>query len=89
MPALKTKPDKAIDLSDIPEILTWSKAQRGKFYKPVKQSVTMRLDRDVVAWFKTQGLGYQTRINQILRDHITHQPRRQTKGKPGGAASRV
>jgi uncharacterized protein (DUF4415 family) len=39
----------------------------ARFYRPVKQPVTLRLDADVVAWFKKQGRGYQTRINRALR----------------------
>jgi uncharacterized protein (DUF4415 family) len=38
-----------------------------KMYKPIKKPVTLRLDADVLAWFKTQGRGYQTRINGALR----------------------
>jgi uncharacterized protein (DUF4415 family) len=37
-------------------------------YKPIKKSVTLRLDADVLAWFKREGRGYQTRINRALRD---------------------
>ena len=37
------------------------------YYKPLKKSVTLRLDADIVAWFKKQGLRYQTRINRALR----------------------
>ncbi|MCR5536773.1 MAG: BrnA antitoxin family protein [Succinivibrio sp.] len=40
-----------------------------EFYRPVKRSVHLRLDADVLAWFKAQGKGYQTRINKILRDY--------------------
>ncbi len=36
-------------------------------YRPLKKSVTVRLDADVLAWFKKPGRGYQTRINQVLR----------------------
>jgi uncharacterized protein (DUF4415 family) len=43
-------------------------ADLAKFYRPVKQPVTLRLDADVVAWFKRQGRGYQTRINRALRE---------------------
>jgi uncharacterized protein (DUF4415 family) len=39
----------------------------AQFYRPLKQPVTLRLDADVVAWFKKQGRGYQTRINRALR----------------------
>ena len=64
-----TVPDDQLDLSDIPEITDWSKAVRhGQFYRPVKQQTSVRLDADVLAWLKAQGKGYQTRMNEILRD---------------------
>jgi uncharacterized protein (DUF4415 family) len=37
------------------------------YYKPLKKAVTLRLDADIVAWFKKQGPRYQTRINRALR----------------------
>ena len=40
---------------------------------PMKQIVTIRLDVDTLAWFKSAGPGYQTRINQLLRDHMEAQ----------------
>lgn len=64
--------DEEIDTSDIPEILDWSGAKRGLLYRPVKQQITLRLDADVVAWFKASapgGRGYQTRINRVLREY--------------------
>jgi uncharacterized protein (DUF4415 family) len=39
----------------------------GKFYRPKKASVTIRIDADVLAWLKASGGGYQTRINEYLR----------------------
>jgi uncharacterized protein (DUF4415 family) len=42
-------------------------AEMGEFYRPIKRPVTLRLDADVVAWFKADGRGYQTRINRALR----------------------
>ncbi len=66
--ALKRMKDTEIDLTDIPEMRDWSAAVVGKFYRPVKKSLTMRLDADVLAWLKAQGKGYQTRINRLLRD---------------------
>ena len=39
----------------------------AQFYKPIKKPVTLRLDADVLAWFKKKGRGYQTRINRALR----------------------
>ena len=64
--------DEEIDTSDIPEILDWSGAKRGLLYRPVKQQITLRLDADVVAWFKANapgGRGYQTQINRVLREY--------------------
>jgi uncharacterized protein (DUF4415 family) len=43
-------------------------ADLAKYYRPVKQPVTLRLDADIVAWFKRKGRGYQTRINRALRE---------------------
>lgn len=37
-------------------------------YKPVKKQTTIRLDADVIQWLKSQGKGYQTRLNKILRE---------------------
>lgn len=62
-------PGAAIDTSDIPEVTDWTGARRGVFYRPIKQQLTLRLDADVVAWFKRQGGGYQTRINRALREY--------------------
>lgn len=38
-----------------------------EFYKPIKKPVTLRLDADVLAWFRRDGRRYQTRINSALR----------------------
>lgn len=59
--------DNDIDTSDIPEVRDWSKAVVGKFYRPLKEPITLRLDADVLAWLKSSGPGYQTRINTLLR----------------------
>lgn len=76
---LRNMPDDEIDTSDAPEILDWSGAVRGMFYRPVKQQITMRLDADVVAWFKEHagenGRGYQTEINKALREHVVRTER--------------
>ena len=74
--ALAAMKDEDIDLSDIPEQLDWSGATRGRFYKPVKQQLTLRLDADLVHWFKKNGSGYQTRINTALRDYVKKQGRK-------------
>jgi uncharacterized protein (DUF4415 family) len=64
---LAAMPDEEIDTSDIPEITDWSNAVVGRFYRPVKEPVTIRLDADVLDWLKQGGKGYQTRVNKILR----------------------
>lgn len=69
---LAQRPDREIDLSDIPEIRQFpSEAVIGQFYRPKKQSVTLRLDADVLAWLKASGEGYQTRVNTYLRQLMT------------------
>lgn len=65
-----------IDLSDLPEVRDWTGAAVGKFYRPIKKPLTLRLDADVLAWLKSQGKGYQTRINEILRAAMSNQARR-------------
>jgi uncharacterized protein (DUF4415 family) len=75
--ALAALPDAKIDTSDVREIADWSSAVVGKFYRPIKRSVTIRLDADVLAWLKSEGGGYQTRINQLLRGAMASKgPRR-------------
>jgi uncharacterized protein (DUF4415 family) len=71
--ALAALADEAIDLSDAPEVREWGAARRGLFYRPIKQQVTLRLDRDLLDWFKRQaadGERYQTRINRALREYV-------------------
>ena len=77
--ALAALPDQEIDTSDIPEILEWSGARRGLLYRPVKRQITLRLDADVVAWFRANapnGRGYQTEMNRVLREHAKGTTRR-------------
>ena len=65
-----------IDLSDLPEVHDWDNAVVGKFYRPIKKPLTLRVDADILAWLKSQGKGYQTRINKILRSAMLNQARR-------------
>jgi uncharacterized protein (DUF4415 family) len=65
--AIAAKRDADIDFSDVPAVVDWSGAEMGKFYRPPKKSVTMRLDQDVLEWLKAFGKGYQTRANMLLR----------------------
>ena len=68
--ALAERREEEIDFSEIPPLDDdfWAKAVRNPFYKPVKVSVAVRIDSDIMAWLKNQGKGYQTRLNAILRE---------------------
>jgi uncharacterized protein (DUF4415 family) len=76
--ALARLPDDKIDLSDAPELPNWTNALVGKFYRPIKRPVTVRIDADILAWLKRSGPGYQTRINSLLRQamHPASHPNR-------------
>jgi uncharacterized protein (DUF4415 family) len=66
-------PDDEIDTSDIPELddRFWENA---KMVVPVsKKAVSIRLDSDILDWFKSQGKGYQSTINNVLRTYVNHQ----------------
>jgi uncharacterized protein (DUF4415 family) len=76
---LAAMPDEEIDYSDIPSVKDWDEAVAGKFYRPIKQTVTIRLDADVVNWLKQGGRGYQTRVNRLLRAAMEHQLAQQRK----------
>ena len=66
--------DKDIDLSDNPEItpemFARAVVRHGLKPVPTKAQLTLRVDHDVLAWFKAQGRGYQTRINALLRAYM-------------------
>ncbi len=71
---LRTMRDEDIDFSDIPE-LTEEQLSRGfrpGLHRPIKMPVTIRLDADVVGWFKEHAgdKPYQTEINRVLRQHV-------------------
>jgi uncharacterized protein (DUF4415 family) len=51
----------------------WSNARHGLFYRPIKQQITLRIDADLIDWFKNhhpQDEGYQTSINRALREYV-------------------
>jgi uncharacterized protein (DUF4415 family) len=82
--ALDNLPDDQIDFSDIPE---WTDSKKpvyvGLHYRPGKTSVTIRLDADMVEWFKSQGKGWQTKMNWALRLYFaTHRNTGAIVGKP-------
>ncbi|RWX76630.1 cytoplasmic protein [Neorhizobium lilium] len=67
--ALSQLPDEEIDYSDIAALADdkLEHMARGRLYRPVKQQITARVDADVLEWLKSQGKGYQARMNAILR----------------------
>lgn len=80
--ALEAVDERDIDLDDLPEQLDWSNAAVAKFYRPRKQLVSLRVDQDVVAWFKKLAQdneqGYLTLMNSALRAYVAskQQPRK-------------
>ncbi len=66
---LKAKPDEETDYTDIPALTDDQLAGmvRGKFYRPPKKLVSVRLEPEVVAWLQGFGPGYLTRVNDILK----------------------
>jgi len=72
---LRTMTDKDIDMTDIeeltPELFAHAIVRKG--LKPVtrnKKQITLRIDTDVLEWYKGQGKGYQTLINELLRAYM-------------------
>jgi len=65
---LADRPDSLIDYSDVPERRPRvSDVEVGRFYRPVKQLVSLRVDADVLNWFRGRGKKYQTYMNEVLR----------------------
>ena len=71
---LDTMTDNEVDFSDVDEITPemFAKAVVRHGLKPVprKQQITLRVDSDVLSWFKSHGRGYQTKINDLLRAYM-------------------
>ena len=59
----------------------------AKLYKPIKKRVRLRLDSDVLVWFKKQGRRYQTRINRVLR-RVMMEERKEPEDEPDGTGMR-
>jgi len=84
---LAAMPDEEIDTDDIPERLNWDGAIRGReawlehleHFRPIKRSTTLRLDADILAWFKAHSPKYQTAINAALRSYVAQQERRKPR----------
>jgi len=71
---LSNKADNAIDYSDIPELHfdQLGKPVVGKFYRPIKKQISIRIDADILDWFKREGKKYQSLINQACREFMEH-----------------
>jgi uncharacterized protein (DUF4415 family) len=75
---LARMPDSQINFSDAPEKqLSPSQVLVGRFYRPIKQLVSLRVDADVLAWFRGRGKRYQTYMNQVLRREMQTRSRHQ------------
>ncbi len=73
---LADRPDSQIDFSDAPQGRPRpSGVEVGRFYRPIKQLVSLRVDADVLAWFRGQGKKYQTHMNEVLRREMQTSPR--------------
>lgn len=72
---LAKTPDTQIDFPDAPESqMAPSEIHVGRFYRPIKQLVSIRVDADVLAWYRARGKGYQTYMNQALRRAMQTNP---------------
>ena len=82
--AIAALPEDQIDTTDIPEspAENWIHARRSELYRPLKQPVTIRLDADVLSWFKEHSANgrYQTEINRILRRHVIEAEKQTAQG---------
>ena len=73
---LAQKPGARIDFSDAPERKPLpSDVHVGRFYRPIKQLVSLRVDADVLAWFRGRGKRYHTYMNEVLRREMQADPR--------------
>ena len=72
--------DDTADSFDIPSLPNeaWANAIKNPYYRPLKQQVTVRIDADVVAWLRSKGDGYQTRLNDHLRSAMRGELEKQT-----------
>lgn len=81
--ALAALPDEQIDTTEMPEVVDWSGARRGALYRPIKRQITLRIDADLIEWFRSRtrgGEGYQTNINCALREYVERHRREPAGG---------
>lgn len=66
----KLKKHKAQPDAESPEITSWENAVLGKYFRPIKKQITVRIDADVLEWFRHATSKYQTLINQACREYM-------------------
>ena len=71
------KRDRSLDHAEVPQLPLeqWAKGVIGKYYRPVKSQISLRIDNDVLAWLKSKGQGHLSRINAILRERMERERR--------------
>ena len=86
--AMAERSDSEIDLGDAPELDAegWRNAIPGKFFRPLKTQITIRVDKDVLHWLKSGGSGYQSRLNAILREAMVREQKDGTARQPKAEA---
>ena len=64
--------DARLDHAEVPQLPpeSWEGAVIGKYYRPIKSQISVRIDNDVLAWLRSKGEGHLSRINAILREHM-------------------
>jgi uncharacterized protein (DUF4415 family) len=75
--------DEAIDYEDSPPLDESFFTRPLVDWPPDKKTITIRLDADVLAWFRRRGSGYQTRINRVLRLFVEGQAAGRSQRRPG------
>ena len=64
--ALAALPEEQINTDDVPEVTDWSGGKRGLFYRPVKKQITLRLDADLIDWFKKSFFLMSTSVGTLF-----------------------
>jgi len=64
--------ERSLDRAEVPQLppTQWAKGAIGKYYRPLKSQISVRVDNDVLDWLRSKGEGYLTRINAILRKQM-------------------
>jgi uncharacterized protein (DUF4415 family) len=81
--AVAAMSDEEIDTRDVPEVVDWAGAVRGKFHRPLpQQQLTLRVDADVVEWFQQQAPSgeFQVEMNRVLRQAMLRGRRKRARG---------